>query len=234
MAEAIDLPEATYDSQRRPSLFAEELRALVDFLPFIVHLIRRNVTARYKRSALGVLWTLLDPLATMVIMAVVFSHLFGRDIPAYPIFLLTAILVWNFIAQASTSSILDLLSGSWLIGKAYVPRSVFVMSAVGSHLINFLISLIPLTVIALFFGFESKPALLLLPFSLLLIILFTAGLGLLVSALAVFYNDVQNIYSIGLRLVIYLSGIFYTVEALPEAYRPLILLNPVYNLIQLF
>ena len=224
----------TYDTDLRKNLIISEFADLYSYRALIYHLIIRNVTSRYKRSILGVAWTLLDPLVTMGIMAIIFSTIFGRSMKAYPVFLFSALVIWNFIQQASTGAIVDLLNGGWLMGKIYMPRTIFTLTAIGSNLVNFFYSLLPLVLLMLVFKIPLTPALLFVPVALLLTLLFTLGLGLLFSAFSVFFADMLNIHSILMRLLIYLSGVFYTVDNLPEHFRPLILINPTYNLITLF
>jgi ABC-type polysaccharide/polyol phosphate export permease len=227
-------PKPTYDTDLRKSLILSELTDLYNYRALIFHLIRRNVTSRYKRSVVGIAWTLLDPLITMVVMAIIFSAFFGRSMKAYPVFLLSALIIFNFIQQASTGAIVDLLSGGWLIGKVYMPRTVFAVTSIGSNLVNFFYSLLPLILLLIAFHIPITSALLFIPVALLLIILFALGLGLLFSTFSVFFADMLNVHSILMRLILYLSGTFYLAKNIPENYRSIILFNPVYNLISLF
>ena len=228
------IQKPTYDTDLRKNLVLSELADLYNYRALVFHLIRRNVTSRYKRSFLGIAWTLLDPLITMMVMAIIFSAFFGRSMPSYPVFLLSALIIFNFIQQASTGAIVDLLNGGWLIGKVYMPRTVFALTSIGANLVNFFYSLIPLALLMIVFRVQITLALLFIPIAILLIILFTLGLGLLFSAFSVFFADMLNIHSILMRLVLYLSGTFYMAKNIPESYRSLILLNPFYNLISLF
>jgi ABC-type polysaccharide/polyol phosphate export permease len=223
-----------YDTYDHPNLVIKEIKDLYHYRTLVAQLTRRNVIARYKRSILGVGWTLLEPLVTMIVMAIIFSSIFGRTMKAYPVFLLSGLIVWNFISQGSTSAITDLLNGSWLISKVYMPRTIFAVTAISANLINWFFALIPLFLLFIYFGLPFTPAFIFLPISVLIITLFTVGLGLLSSALAVYFADVLNIHQIALRLIMYLSGIFYVVENLPESARPIILLNPLYNLMVIF
>ena len=224
----------TFDSQDRKFLLLSEIRDLYRYKALLFHLIRRNVTARYKRSILGVSWTLLDPLVTMLVMAIIFSAFFARDIPAYPVFLLSALVIWNFISQGSTGAITDLLNGNWLIGKVFMPKTVFTITSIGSSLVNLFLALIPLIIIIIVYRLPITTAILFLPVSLIIIIAFTIGLGLISSTFSVFFADILNIHTIGLRLIMYLSGLFYDVEKLPMIHQPLIKANPFYCLIVLF
>jgi ABC-type polysaccharide/polyol phosphate export permease len=223
-----------FDSDQPRNRIVSEIQELVAYRDLIRNLVRRNVTARYKRSVLGVLWTLLDPLATMIIMAVVFGALFARPTPGFPVFILSALIVWNFFSQASTQAMGDFLFSRSLIVQVYMPKSVFAFSAVGTGLVNLLIACGPLLVFMLIFERPMTAALLFIPLSVLLSIMFTLGVGLLISALAVFFADMLNIYQIALRLLMFLSGIFFSVDSMPEALQPFIGLIPTYQMVTLF
>lgn len=223
-----------YDSSSPDRFIVDELRELMQYRNLIASLVRRNITARYKRSILGVLWTLLDPLLTMTVMAVVFSALFSRAIPAFPVFLFSGIVIWQFFSQGSSKAMSDLVFGGGLLGKVYMPKSVFSVAATATALVNFFISLIPLAAFMIIFGRPITPALLFLPVSVGIVAVFTLGMGLLVSSLAVFFSDMMNIYTILLRLFLYLSGVFYDVDFLPEELGRFIRFIPTYHLIELF
>ncbi len=230
----IELPPATYDTAAPRRLILDEILDLYRYRHLITNMVKRNVTARYKRSALGVLWTLLDPLFTMVIMAVVFSALLARSIPGFPVFILSGLIIWNYISQATIGAMADLLHSGSLLSKVYLPKSVFAVTAAGTGLVNLIISLIPLFIFVLIFNRPITSALLFLPIALIIISLFTLGLGLFMSAFAALYADMQNVFNIFMRLVMYLSAIFYSVEHLPEQLQVFVLANPVYHMIQLF
>ena len=226
--------EEYYDSSARRNRIIDELRELFRYRDLVRNLVSRNVTARYKRSVLGVLWTLLDPLLTMIIMAVVFTALFAKSIPGYPVFLLSGIVIWNFFAQASTQAMMDFVYSGALVVQVYLPTSVFAFSAIGTHLVNLLLSCIPLFFIDIWVGRPITPALLFLPISILLVSLFTLGVGLLISSLAVFFADIVNIFNISLQLMMFLSGVFFSVEALPESLQKIVKFLPTFQMVTIF
>jgi ABC-2 type transport system permease protein len=226
--------EIYYDSAKRRNRIVDELRELLRYRDLVRNLVRRNVTARYKRSVLGVLWTLLDPFFTMIIMAVVFSALFAETVPGYPVFIFAGVIIWNFFAQSSTQAMVDFVYSGSLIVQVYMPKTVFAFSAIGTGLVNLALACVPLIAIVLFFNRPITLALLFLPIAVLLSSMFTLGVGLLVSALAVFFADMLNIYSLMLRLGMYLSGLFFSVEALPDGLQPIIALIPTYQMVEIF
>jgi ABC-type polysaccharide/polyol phosphate export permease len=231
-------PQATseqhFDSAAPRNRIVDEMHELLRYRDLVKNLVRRNVTARYKRSVLGVLWTLLDPFFTMLIMAAVFSALFAQTVPGYPVFIFAGVIIWNFFAQSSTQAMVDFVYSGSLIVQVYMPKTVFAFSAIGTGLVNLGLACIPLLAIMVFLHRPITTALMFLPIAVLLASMFTLGMGLLVSALAVFFADMINIYSLVLRLGMYLSGIFFSVEALPEGLRHIIALIPTYQMVEMF
>ncbi|HLA82043.1 MAG TPA: ABC transporter permease [Thermoleophilia bacterium] len=227
-----DLP--LYDTAAPRSRVLDELRDLYRYRDLLLNLILRSITARYKRSVLGILWTLLDPLLTMAVMAVIFSALFAQSQRAYPVYLLSALVIWNFFSQSTTQAMGDLVYGGSLMGKVYMPRSVFAVAAVGAGLVNVIVSLLPLFLLMLIFRTPLTATLLFLPIALATVALFSLGFSLLMSTFAVYFADVMNIHRILLRLLMYLSGVFYTLDVLPNWLKPIVNVNPLYHLISLF
>lgn len=226
--------QPSYDTGANRRIILDELRDLFRYRTLVKYLIIRNVTARYKRSVLGVAWTLIDPLLTMSVMAIVYSAILKTRIEDFPIFLLSGIIVWNFFSQASNQAIVDLLNSGALIGKVYLPKYIFAVAAIGTGAVNLVFSFIPLVIITLIFGHQLFATVLFLPVSFIILAMFTLGTGLLISAFAVFFIDMLNIFDFLLRLGMYLSGLFYTVDILPDRLQTVIRLIPTYHLINLF
>ena len=226
--------QSYYNSEAKQNSLIKEIRDLYQYRDLIWQMTMRNVTVRYKRSFLGVLWTMLDPLLTMLVMVFVFTALLGRHIPNFPVYLLTGLVVFSFFSQASNNAISDFVSSERLIAKVYLPQSVFVIVSVTTGLVNLLISLVVLLVIALITGAPITLALAALPIPIIILTIFTLGAGLILAPLAVYFSDIGNIYSIFLRLVMYLSAIFYPIEILPEWLRSIVNINPIYRFISLF
>jgi ABC-type polysaccharide/polyol phosphate export permease len=223
-----------YDSARRLPAASEELVSLWAYRDLVVQLVRRDLVARYKRSVLGVLWTLLNPLGTMVILVVVFSHAFsvGRTYPAY---VLAGLLGWNFFAQTTLSAARQLTAGGHLIRRIYLPRTVFAVAATGTGILNLLLALIPLVGIMLVTGVPVRLTILFLPVSIAIFAAFTLGVGLALSTLAVDFNDATELYSIVLPALLYLTPIIYPKEILPASARAwLVEANPLNHLVGLF
>jgi ABC-type polysaccharide/polyol phosphate export permease len=225
-----------YDSARQSSAALEELGAILNYRHLVLQFIRRDLLTRYKRSVLGVAWTMLNPLGTMLILTIVFSRAFGgAQSGGYAAYVLSGLIAWNFFAQATNAATLHLVWGGGLLRRIYIPRTAFAVSATGTGLVNLLFSLVPLVIVMLITGIKLRWTIVLIPVPILFLTMFALGVGLLISALAVFFADVAEMYQIALTAWMYLSPVIYTEEILPEEYRFWILrLNPMSYLLRLF
>jgi len=223
-----------YDSSKRMSSAFEELRGIFQYRDLIYQLVRRDIVSRYKRSVLGIGWTMLQPLGMMIILALVFSNLF-HTIKGYPSYLLSGLIAWTFFAQTTTAAIHQIIWGGSLLNRIYLPRTAFAISAIGTGIVNLSISLIPLIVIMLVIGTPLKWSVLFVPVAIILLAAFALGVGLILSTLAIYFPDVAEMYQILLLIWMYLTPIIYPEDILPEASRHLITnLNPMYHLIRIF
>lgn len=223
-----------YDSTKRLPPMLEELFELFRYRDLIFQLVRRDIVTRYKRSILGVVWTMLSPLGMMLVLLLAFSTLFGGN-RATAVYLLSGLIVWTFFAQSTTAAMSQFAHGGTLLQRIYVPRATFAISAIGTGLVNLVLSFIPLGLVMVVSGAPFPPTLLFLPVSVLLFLLFTLGIALLVSTLAVYFPDVAEMYQIALLAWMYLTPIIYPEEIVPEAYRWWMFnLNPMYHLVSLF
>ncbi len=226
--------EFTYDSQQRKSPALEELLDVIKYRDLIFQLVRRDIVTRYKRSILGIAWTMLQPLGMMLIMAIVFSTLFQR-VEGYVAYLLSGLVAWTFFAQTTNAAIFQTVWGGSLIRRIHIPMTTFSISSIGTGVINLALSLIPLLIIALIVGRPITWAILFLPVSFLLITAFALGVSLILSTMAVYFPDIKEMYQIIIQAWMYLTPIIYPADILPETYRFWILhLNPMYYMISMF
>lgn len=210
--------------------------SLVRYRDLIAYLVARDLKVRYRRSLLGVVWTMLQPLLTMGVLYLVFSHYFHAafDLYNYPVYALAGILFWNFFSQSIVASMNSLRGNALILQKLPVPSSVFPVATVISGVVNLCLALVPLGLILLLTGHPLRPALLFLPVSILLAALFTLGAGLLLSPLAVFFHDVVELVAVALTLVMYLTPIFYPMAIVPENVRFVVRFNPVRSILEVF
>jgi ABC-2 type transport system permease protein len=199
-------------------------------------LVARELKVRYRRSAIGFAWTMLQPLLMMLVLQVVFSEIFSFRLPYgnYVVFALAGLLFWNFFSQSIVASMNSLRSNAGLLKKLPIPKEVFPLATVISGVINLALALIPLLLILLITGHPLTPALLFLPVAILLAAAFTLGAGLLLSPLAVFFSDVVELIGVILSVLMYLTPVIYPMEILPEKYRWLVRFNPVRSILEVF
>ncbi len=212
----------------------KEVVEIVKYKELLRNLVSRDIKKRYKRSALGFLWVMLDPLLMMLIFYLVFNGLFGASVGNYAAYVMSGITLWQLFAQGTkTSGGVFLLSRN-LLNKLYLPKAIFPLSVVVCSMVHFLFSLAPLFVIIILSGTKLSYDILLLPFVLCLVFMFSLGISLMVSTLAVFFHDVIYIYDVILMAWMYLTPLFYPISVLPERFRPIMSLNPFYHYVSLF
>ncbi len=187
----------------------------------------RELKVRYKRSALGFLWALLNPALLMLVLSVVFSKIMPvGNIPHYAIFLLSTLLLYTFFAQSLSYAVEAMVGNAELIKKVAVPKLVFPVSAIVSNVINMLLSLIPLALLVLAFRHPFYWTWVFIPIPLAALCIFTLGVTFFLATANVFYRDVAHIVQIVLQMLFYVTPIIYTVEFFPPKYRWLFWLNP--------
>jgi len=223
-----------YDSAARGFLIVEEIRELFRFREFLGLVILHSMAKRYKRSVLGIAWTLLNPLLTMVVLTFVFSAAFGSSLQRYPVYLLTGIIFWQFFSQTTVQATHSLVWGSGLLKRVYMPRSIFVVAAAGSGLVNLIVSVMMLIIIMIIWRQPFFPTWWFLPLATLLLTMFTLGVGLFVSALAVQFTDVVDMYQVAIQILFWFTPIMYPKAVLPVEYAWAINANPMYHLLELF
>jgi ABC-2 type transport system permease protein len=223
-----------YDSAKRGPVALEELRGIIQYRDLIYQLVRRDVVSRYKRSVLGIAWTLLQPLGMMIVLSLVFSNLF-QSIKGYPAYILSGLIAWTFFAQTTSAIITQIVWGGALLRQIYMPRTSFAVSAVGTGLVNLVLSFVPLLFIISLVGLPIRWSILFLPVSMLLLLSFSLGVGLIISTVAVHFPDVVEMYQIVLTAWMYLTPIIYPEEIIPEKYQFLVFnLNPMYHIVRTF
>jgi ABC-type polysaccharide/polyol phosphate export permease len=223
-----------YDSERHRIALIEELKEIFQYRELLNQLVSRNIKVRYKRSILGIAWTMLSPLMMMTVMTLVFQKLFRAELEHYPVYVLSGLIFWTFFSQTTTAAMNELVWGGSLLSRIYVPRSIFAFTALGTGLVNIFLSFVPLLVIMVVTGAPLKPSLLFLPISILIIAPFALGVGLFLSTLAVYFVDVLEMYQIVIMAWFYLSPILYPLDIIPQHYQWLFEMNPVYFFLEVF
>lgn len=223
-----------YDSTTLRIPFIFEITELYRYRYLFWNLVSRDLKVRYKRSFLGIVWAMVNPLLTMVVLLIVFLRLFRFNVEHYPIYILSGLLLWNLFARGTSLAMHSVLDNSNIRKKIYIPASVFVAAAVGSAVVNLALALAPLLVLAVLTGVKPSLAWLFLPIPVAVVAVFTFGVGLFLAALSVFFADMLDIYEVILNAFFYLTPIMYPVAILPEQLIKLEQFNPMLHYIDAF
>ena len=197
-------------------------------------LVSRDFKTRYKRSVLGVLWSMLNPLLTMSVQYLVFSNLFKWDVDNYAVYLLIGTVTFNFFSEASQAALSSITGSASLITKVYIPTYVFPVAKVLSSCINLCFSTLALYLIIFLQGMSLNVYHLLIPVLYVALILFACGMGLILSALMVYFRDTQFLYGVVIVLWMYLTPLFYPIDIIPENMMGIYSLNPMYQYVTFF
>ncbi|CAM3335735.1 MULTISPECIES: ABC transporter permease [Saccharibacillus] len=195
-------------------------------------LVERDFKTKYRRSALGILWSLLNPLLIMSVQYMVFSTLFRFDIPNYAVYLLSGIIMFNYMADATSQSMTCIIQNASLINKVYMPKYIYPFSRVLSSGVNFLFSLVALYIVIIVTGKEVTYHHIALLYGVGCLFVFICGLSFLLASLMVFFRDTQFLYSIILTIWTYVTPIFYPESILPKFMLTLLDFNPMYHFIR--
>lgn len=223
-----------YDSALRGWRPLVEARELWRHRHLVRELVSRDLKVRYKRSVLGIGWTLLGPLLQMAALTLALSALMRSQIVNYPLYFLTGTLFWTFFAQATGHTANLSTDALELSKRVYLPRSAFVAAAIGVALVNLCLSLLPLVAIALATGRRPGATWLFLPVSIVVGAAFTAGVGLVVFTLSCRFVDVRDTYTVLLQPWFFVTPIIYPREVVPEQFRALVRFNPMTYLVEVF
>lgn len=197
-------------------------------------LVSKDFKLKYRRSVLGILWSILNPLLMMIVMSAVFSFMFRFQIENYPLYLILGSILFTFMSNSTSAAMRSIIDASRLIKKVKVEKALFPLERVVFELLNFAISLIAVIGVMIFFQVLPSINLLFLPLLMFYVLLFSLGLGLLLSALAVFFQDVIHLWSVIITAWNYATPIFYPFEMLPEIMQQIMYWNPMYQYVTYF
>ena len=197
-------------------------------------LVKRDFKKKYKRTYLGMLWSVLSPLLTLLVMRVVFTQFFGRSIEHYTTYLFCGNIVFSFFNEASNGGMNSLLSNSAIFTKINIPKYLFLFSRNISSLINFALTFVVFLLFCIIDGVTFTPYFFLLIIPIVSLVLFNLGVGLILSALFVFFRDVQYLWSVFTMLLMYMSAIFYTTDVYSPTVQMIFHVNPIYVYIKYF
>jgi len=197
-------------------------------------LAKRDFKKKYKRTVLGMGWSILSPLLQLLVLKLVFTQLFGRDAPHFTIYLFAGVLVFNYFADSTKGGMNSLVSNASIFSKVNVPKYLFLLSRNVSAFINFLLTLVLFFVFCILDHIPFTWSFFSLLYPIFWLVVFNIGVGMILSALFVFFRDMSYLYDVFIMLLRYLSAIFYQVDRFPEETQRIFLLNPVYCFIKYF
>jgi len=215
------MPGKFFDLLRRHRFLFEEL-------------VKRDFKRKYKRTILGMGWSVLSPLLTLFVMKIVFSQFFGREMSHYTIYLFCGNLVFSYYKEATSTGMGSLLFNAAIFTKINVPKYIFLLSRNVSSLINFGLTFCVFILFCALDKIDFSLHFLLLIYPVFWLLIFNIGIGFILSALYVFFRDIQYLYDVFTMLLMYMSAIFYNTSVFSPAVRNLFLLNPVYVYISYF
>lgn len=216
-------------------LLKKRFRGLYDFRFLIKQLVSKDIKLKYRRSFLGYLWSVLNPLMVMVVLVIVFSNMFRFEIANYPAYLIIGQTLFSYMTEATNQSIFSITGNAALLKKVYVPKYVFTLSKVTSSLVNLLFSMGAMLIVFIITKVQFSFYMLMIPVVLVELYLFCLGLSLFLAQASVFFRDIQYIYSVITTAWMYLTPLFYPMEQLPENLQKVIkICNPMYHYINQF
>ena len=209
-------------------------RRLRNYQFLFEELVKRDFKKKYKRTVLGMVWSVLSPLLTLLVMKLVFTQFFGRTTPHFTIYLFCGNLVFSYFSESTSQGMTSLMGNASIFTKVNVPKYLFLFSKNVQTLINFGLSLCVFFVFCVLDRISFTWKFILLLYPVICLVLFNIGTGLVLSALFVFFRDIQYLWSVFTMLLMYMSAIFYTIDDYSPVVQNLFLLNPVYLFIRYF
>lgn len=207
---------------------------LFNYVPLMQELVKRDLKVKYRRSILGYLWSLLNPLMMMCVMAYVFSQILQSSVPNFPLYLICGQTLWNFFNESTNMAMHSVVQNGALIKKVYIPKFIFPLSRVTSCFVTMSFSLVAILIVMLFTRATVYWTLLLFWVPLVFLFFFCCGIGLIISSLSTYFRDITHLYGVLVMAWMYATPIFYDPEILPDGVRNVLEWNPMYHFITFF
>ena len=218
-------------SEGRKTLAVRLITLFAQYSFLVRQLVARDFKRKYKRSSLGILWSFLNPLLTMLVQYLVFSTIFKSSIENFIVYLLIGIILFNFFGESVGLGLGSIVDNAHLINKVYMPKTIYPLSRVLSSAINLLISLVPLAIVMAITGVSVNKTVFLAPIGLVCLLIFCLGMSMMLSAAMVFFRDTFFLWNVVATLWMYLTPTFYPIDIIPDAWLPIYKLNPMYQYI---
>lgn len=227
--------EKQHYQEVKMSSFQYRIKILMKYKDLIMELVSRDLKLKYRRSFLGYIWSILNPLLVMLVLTLVFSRMFNKDIENYPVFLLCGRILYDFLKQSTNNAMKSVTGNAQLLKKTYVPQYVFTLAKVTSCMVDTVLSLGALAIVMIITGAEFYWTALLFPVVIIQIYIFCCGLGFLLATLHVFFRDIRYIYNAVMTAWLYLTPIIYPLGRIPEEVQFFVKnFNPLYFYVEQF
>lgn len=210
----------------------KQVKNLIKYRFLLAELVKKDIKLKYRRSYLGIVWTMLEPLLTMLVLTIVFSGLYGKSDRSFPVYILTGRLLYTFFANSTKAATKSIRSNGAMIKKVYVPKYIYPVASILSNYVIFMISLLVLIVVSLVLGVYPTVYVLQAVVPLVIVLGMTIGVGLCLSTMAVFFRDMEYLWGVVLTLIMYCSAIFYEPQrVLKNGFGWILTINPLYAVI---
>ena len=220
------------DTLNKANFFGDMKR----FMPLLKNLVSKDFKIKYRRSVLGIAWSVLNPLFTMLVITTVFGKLLKIQVDNFATYYIVGFAIWNFFSEATSSSISSILTSAPLIKKVYIPKYIFPVEKCLFSLVNFLFTLIAVVIVMLFQGVVPSVTAVLFPIPVIYCLIFVCGASLFLSAATVYFRDIQHLYGVFLTMLMYLTPIIYPLSLLEEHkfVLKIVKLNPITHYVEYF
>lgn len=216
----------------KTSYLVSAILALRQYRFLIRQLVSRDFKTKYKRSVLGMVWSFLNPLLTMLVQYFVFSTIFKNDIPFYAAYLLIGVVLFNFFNEVCSMSLYSILGNANLITKVYMPKYIYPLTRVLSSVVNLGIALVPMVIVCLITGVRFEKSAILALYFIFCLMVFCMGMAFLLSSAMVFFRDTQFLWNVFSMIWMYATPIFYPESILPEEFKFVLKINPLYHFLK--
>ena len=197
----------------------------------LIQLVKKDIQVRYRNSMLGIFWSFLEPLLTMIIMTIIFAFIFKRSIPNFPVYYLIGRITFGLFQMGTMGSMTSIISNVHILKSVYVPKYLYSLAAVLSNFFTFLLSLIILFAVMIATNVQFTIYIIFASLPVIVLLIMTLGVGLILATVTVFFRDIEHLYGVFVMLLMYASAIFYPADIIPPQYQIILTINPVYAII---
>jgi lipopolysaccharide transport system permease protein len=197
----------------------------------LIQLVKRDIQVKYRSSVLGIFWSFLEPLLTMILMTIIFSFIFKRAIPNFPVYYLIGRVSFQLFSQGTVGSMKSIIGNATILKSVYVPKYLYALSTVLSSFVTFLLSLIIVVAVMIATNVQFTIYIIFASLPIIILLLLTIGVGLIMATVTVFFRDIEHLWGVLVTMLMYASAVFYPASIIPQQFQFLLYINPIYNII---